>query len=187
MDRVDEYIITHSKSMSYAEMGDKLGINKSTVSRRAAALRESGKLDAKPRGADLAETASRERLQGCTISRAERLEALAELRGMLHDDLALAGGQGLARVSSEYRAVLAEIEALSAELDITMNARKVSADDVARIKGAIVDSYGETFEPDTVIEIADGVLEALDAAGVIQYTQLCKVSSTSRMMTAKKP
>lgn len=182
MDSIDEYIITHCKSMSYAEIGDKLGINKSTVSRRAAALREAGKLEAKPSVAESVEMAARERLRGCTISRAERLEALAELREMLHKDLTLAGGQGLARVSSEYRAVLAETEALSVELDLTINARKVAADTIARIKGGLVERYGAECEPDTVIGIADGVLEALDAAGVIKYTALDKNTSNTRVI-----
>lgn len=183
MDKTDEFIITHSKSMSYAEMGDKLGLNKSTISRRAAALRKAGKLDAKPTGAEIEELAARERLQSCTINRADRLEALAELREMLHDDLALAGGQGLARVSSEYRAVLAEIEALSTELDISINARKVNVDDIARVKRELVESHGEQFERGTVIHIVDDVLDALDTAGLIKYTGLDKMRSTTLAMS----
>ena len=108
-----------------------------------------------------------------------RLEALAELREMLHDDLALAGGQGLARVSSEYRAVLAETEALSTELDISINARKVNVEDIARVKRELLESHGEPFEPGTVIQIVDDVLDALDTAGLIKYTGLDKMRSTT--------
>ena len=114
-DNIDAFIIEHARSMTQSEMADKLQVNKSTISRRISALRESGQLQS---AAPDAATHERKPLQGCAINRADRLQALAELREALQGELRLSGGQGLARVSSEYRKVLEEMESLSHELDL---------------------------------------------------------------------
>lgn len=174
MDTTDKYIITHNKHMSYGEMARQLGLNKSTISRRAAALREAGELDGKPDKAELSRArAMRERLQGCTLDRAERLEALAELRELLHHDLTLAGGQGLARVSSEYRAVLAEIEALSAELGLIHNAKAdVSTIELLQIRHGVEDEFSDVSDKNVTTRIVHAVFQRLADMDVINYTFL---------------
>ena len=112
---LDEYIKLHFNSMSQAEMARATGASTSQVSRRVIALREAGQLKPPQRDGD-AEPAPNERLQ-----------ALEELVNLLHSELATAGGQSLARVSSEYRAALLERDNLRAELGITQDKRyKVS-------------------------------------------------------------
>ena len=173
-DNTDKFIVTHYRSMSYGEMADKLGINKSTISRRAAALREAGELDEKPSGADMAQArAMHERLKGCTVDRADRLEALEELRELLHHDLTLAGGQGLARVSSEYRAVIAEMEALSIELGLTQNAGKdVSTIDLLRVRKSVQDEFEGDCDRDITERIVHSTYKHLADMDVMSYTYL---------------
>lgn len=174
-DFTDRYIVAHYRSMSYGDMADKLGINKSTVSRRAAALREAGEIEAKPSGADMAQTrALRERLKGCTVDRFDRLEALGELRELLHDDLKTAGGHGLARVSSEYRAVLAEIETLSTELELTQDEgrKNVSAIDLLRLKRDVAEEHAGLADREIAGSIALSVLRRLGEIDAISITPL---------------
>ena len=168
--------------MSQQEMADKLGLNKSTVSRRMAALRESGELDTKATEAAKRESQqARERLQSCTMSRTDRLEALAELKDMLHAELALAGGQGLARVSSEYRAVLEQIEALSIELDLTTNAaQRLNPVQLMKMKHQIFDKYAFD-QRDTVNDVIDSVLKHLANLGIVEYTPLDAIVSSADM------
>lgn len=188
-DNTDKYIISHYRSMSYGEMADKLGINKSTVSRRAAMLREAGELEEKPSGADMAQArAMRERLKGCTIDRADRLEALNELRELLHDDLTMAGGQGLARVSSEYRAVLAEIEALSIELDLVENKGKnISAIDLLVLKAEVQEEYGERADRETTGHIVFSVLTRLSRLDVLSTSPLDLIRAEADEYDGKHP
>ena len=168
--------------MSQQEMADKLQVNKSTVSRRMAALRESGELDTKATEAAKRESQqARERLQSCTMSRTDRLEALAELKDMLHAELALAGGQGLARVSSEYRAVLEQIEALSIELDLTTNAAKrLNPVQLMKMKHQIFNKYAFD-QRDTVNDVIDSVLKHLANLGIVDYTPLDAILSSADM------
>ena len=163
-------------------MADKLGINKSTVSRRMAALRESGEIDSKATEAAKRESQqARERLQSCTMNRTDRLEALAELKDMLHAELALAGGQGLARVSSEYRAVLEQIEALSIELTLTTNtAQRLNTVELVRMKHFICDKYSYE-QRDMINEIIDRVLKNLANLGIVDYTPLDAIVSNAEM------
>lgn len=186
-DNTDKYIIDHYRSMSYGEMADKLGINKSTVSRRAAMLREAGELEEKPSGADMTqERALRERLKGCTIDRADRLEALNELRELLHDDLTLAGGQGLARVSSEYRAVLAEIEALSIELDLVENkGRDVNPIDLILLKSEVEDEYTGKNDRDLTGSIVFSVFMKLRELDILGVSVLDLIRAEGDMMDGK--
>ena len=186
-DNTDKFIIDHYRSMSYGEMADKLGINKSTVSRRAAMLREAGELEEKPSGADMAQArAMRERLKGCTIDRADRLEALNELRELLHDDLTMAGGQGLARVSSEYRAVLAEIEALSIELDLVENKGKdVNAIDLLVLKSEVQEKYAENNDRDLTGSIVFSVFMKLRELDILGVSVLDLIRAESNMMDGK--
>lgn len=181
MDSTDEYIIAHSKSMSQQEMADKLGINKSTVSRRMAALRESGVIDS--RAAEAAKRGARqarERLQGCTMSRTDRLEALSELKDMLHAELALAGGQGLARVSSEYRATIEQIESLSTELELTrITAQELNPVEIVRLKMGVRKKFAQTCERETAAAIVDEVLTWLADRGIVVYTPLDAATSSS--------
>lgn len=188
-DNTDKFIIDHYRSMSYGEMADKLGINKSTVSRRAAMLREAGELEEKPSGADMAQArAMRERLKGCTIDRADRLEALNELRELLHDDLTMAGGQGLARVSSEYRAVLAEIEALSIELDLVENKGKdVSTIDLLVLKSEVQEKYAEENDRDLTGSIVFSVFMKLRELDILGVSVLDLIRAECDMKDGKHP
>ena len=110
---LDEYIQLHHGSMSQAEMARATGASTSQVSRRVIALRESGQLQPRKRGED-AEPAPDDRLQ-----------ALDELVALLHSELATAGGQSLARVSSEYRKALEERDSLRVEYGISVDNRFV--------------------------------------------------------------
>ena len=108
---LDEYIIAHHRSMTQAEISRATGASTSQVSRRVIALREAGRLDTE-----------RPDLDGEAMPN-ERLAALDELCELLHRELSTAGGQSLARVSSEYRQAMAERENLRAEMGITQDNR----------------------------------------------------------------
>ena len=169
MDSTDAYIVSHARSMTQKEIARKLGVNKSTVSRRMAALRESGELDAKAAEAVRRDSQrAREKLHGCTMSRTDRLSYLMELRDMLHAELSLSGGQSLARVASEYRRTLEEIEALSDELGVAMDAaRKFNPVMIERYIAGMMERY-PTTDRTTVRQIVGDVLAYLESQGVIE-------------------
>ena len=186
MDKTDEYIIAHSRSMSQQEIADKLGINKSTVSRRMASLRESGEINAKVKTTASSESQqARERAKDCTLSRVDRLKALTELKDMLHADLALAGGQGLARISSEYRQTLEQLEALSTDLElIDSTARKLGMIQYTKLKIAVTSDF-PSVEHDTAVDIVDTVIRYLaDIDLIAAPTTLDEILSTAEAASA---
>ena len=180
IDAKDQFIIKHYRSMSLAEMGDKLGCDKSTVSRRLKVLRESGEVEAVDESARKAESATaRERLKGCAMDRGARLEALSELKDILHAEIALAGGQGLARVSSEYRQTLAEMENLSVEMGIAddNHAKEVPTIELVKYKVDARKRWGATCED--VDAVVDDVLQWLNDVKVVRFAPLDAIMSTA--------
>lgn len=111
VENLDAYIIAHYRSMTQAEISRATGASTSQVSRRVIALREAGRLDNE-----------RPDFDGEAMPD-ERLTALDELCELLHRELATAGGQSLARVSSEYRKAMEERENLRAEMGISQDNR----------------------------------------------------------------
>lgn len=167
-DRTDEYIAEHARSMSQQEIADKLGVNKSTVSRRMKAMRERGTLPAgKERRLDRREEAARETLRDKGITRAERIAALSELKDILHAELELSGGAGLARVSSEYRQTIEQIEALSDGLEVEIaKTNTVSLFNVTRTRSSVRKAC-QGAEHQTVNEVFNATLAALHDIGII--------------------
>lgn len=182
-DEKDSYIIEHANSMSCGEMAQRLGVHKSTVSRRLSSLRASGELpDTSARiDAEHRTSQARERLRAAALSRADRIEALAELRDMLHADLAISGGASLARVSSEYRQCLEQLEQLSEEVHAieAAGARRVGAVHMARMKMSLFEEF-QDVERGTVAGIVDAVIRYLASIDVIQApTPLDEIMSTA--------
>ena len=176
-DEKDRFIVEHYKSMTQPEIADKLGINKSTVSRRVARLKAEGDISANAgETARNESTEARERLRGCAMDSTDRLMALAELKDALHAEIALSGGQSLARVSSEYRRTLEEIEALSAEITTDVNrVRRLDTVQAARMRHFLRDKYRTVCDADTVSSIIDSVLSWVSNLGLIEYTPLDSV------------
>lgn len=178
-DDKDRFIVEHYGSMTQPEMADKLGIDKSTVSRRVARLKNDGVIDAHVNQAARKEaTEARERLRGCVMGNVDRLEALAELRDALHDEIANTGGQSLARVSSEYRRTLEEIEMLSSEITKDANSKvRVNPVQLAKIRHFVTDKYRGVCDADTTRDIIDSVLSWLSNLDIIEYTPLDDILS----------
>lgn len=163
LDTKDEYIRTHYGHMSLREMAVKLGIDKSTVSRRLNRLRESGDIDEyEARAAKDATSVARSSInRGMTAN--DRLAALLELKDCLQAELQLVGGAGLARVSSEYRRTLEEVEALSATI------RKEAASipeltplEVLRVQAATLERIEDDDSAETVIHSVLAVLNEME-------------------------
>ena len=178
-DSIDEYILAHHRSMSQREIAVKLGIDKSTVSRRLAAMRKAGAVDdAAAKAAKDDVQRAKDRLQGCALSRADRLAALAELKDLLHEEIKLSGGASMARVASEYRACMEQMETLTVELDLAANAvAKMTADDVVLLKVQVARESMGLCDPDTADAIVDAVLSALDNDGLIKCSMLARLQA----------
>ena len=178
-DNTDVFIINHARSMSQQEIADKLGLNKSTVSRRMAALRESGEIDDKPSAAMKRELQEkRERLKSCTLDRTSRLEALAELKDLLHAELTLSGGSGLARVSSEYRATIEQMEILSTDMHLIANpADRIGPIDLILLERDIEDEYADRCDRDVAGSIIRAVFNKLYRMNVIPVSPLDLIRS----------
>lgn len=180
MDYTDQYIIEHHRSMSQPEMAEKLGLNKSTISRRMSKLKADGAIEATPNGESRETQLARDRLRGCAMNRADRLAALGELKNMLHADLLTSGGSSLARVSSEYRRTLEEIESLSVELDMAANAaQNLNPAQIARMKALARERFASACGRDATAEIIDYTLNWLNSLGVIAYTPYDSIMSNA--------
>ena len=177
-DNTDVFIKEHFASMSMQEMADHLHISKSTVSRRAKAMRESGEIDDAVREAAERETQrARDGVAGCALGNADRLEHLDALKARLEDELKMTGGANLARVSSEYRKTLEEMAAISINLEIVKDhGAKVDFLTVIMMKRDMRDRFGWEAG-DELDAVVDAVLEHLDEKGLVKYTMLCKVKA----------
>ena len=182
-DSKDRFIVEHYRSMTQPEIADKLGVDKSTVSRRVARLRADGDIGtAVDEAARKESIEARRRLQGCAMGRADRLEALAELKDMLHAEIAMSGGQSLARVSSEYRKTLEELEAISTELDIAVKAlRQITPVQVARLKSELRGKHQGEMDDDELFGIVDEVLGYLNDNDILSYTPLARLRSNAEL------
>ena len=171
LDTKDEYIRTHYGHMSLREMAVKLGIDKSTVSRRLNRLRESGDIDEyEARAAKDATSVARSSInRGMTAN--DRLAALLELKDCLQAELQLVGGAGLARVSSEYRRTLEEVEALSATI------RKEAASipeltplEVLRIQAEMVEKIENEYDFETIEKLLHMALSIMHEMKLVKVT-----------------
>lgn len=181
-DNSDKFIADHYASMSMREMADHLGISKSTVSRRAKALREAGKIDeAAAKDAQRETQRARDDLRGCTMSRGERLRKLDSLRARLEDELDVSGGGNLSRVSSEYRKTLEEIASLSANIRIDEESGKRVSVDLALLMGESLAADFRDIGRDELYEVMYAVLGYLNADGVVKFTAIDKVKTMHRM------
>lgn len=105
---VDEYLINHAGRMSQRELAAKCGVGTSTVNRRLAELRQEGRLVPKPVESEEA----RDSRVGDEDGAQNTAGRLRELRDILHGHLVASEGQGLTRISSEYRATVMAIDEL---------------------------------------------------------------------------
>ena len=158
VENLDAYIVAHYRSMTQAEISRATGASTSQVSRRVIALREAGRLDNE-----------RPDYDGEAMPD-ERLMALDELCELLHRELSTAGGQSLARVSSEYRQAMAERENLRAEMGITQDNRyRVTMLDKEQIMAdcnvdprdfnAVFNAVIKHLQDRDAIRVKDGVLK----------------------------
>jgi len=187
LDERDRFIKEHYTSMSMQEMADHLGISKSTVSRRAKAMRESGEIDdAMAKAAERETQRARDCIAGCALGNAERLEMLDALKARLEDELRMTGGANLARVSSEYRKTLEEMAAISTNLDIVRDhgakIDEVGAINLKRDMRSRFEAYGRE-ELDCIV---DEVLCFLDGQGLVRYTPLTRVKAEAAMKREEK-
>lgn len=141
---LDSYIVRHYKSMSQAEIARRFDTSEATISRHVKQLKSCGRIATdKAEGAKLASEAARASLKG-SLSRGERIQALQDLRERLTDELNEAGGSSLARVSSELRTVLEELETLTSEaVDAMVSIKRLEESDVCGVMIATVDKCGD--------------------------------------------
>lgn len=163
---LDGYIVQHYRNMSQAEIARRFDTSEATVSRHVKQLKGEGRIAVgRAEGMRLATEAARASLKG-SLSRGERISALQDLRERLTDELGETGGSSLARVSSELRTVLEELETLTSEaVDAMVGVKKMEGDEVCRAISAIVGKHGD--EADTA-EVVASVLEYLHEAGKIE-------------------
>ena len=183
MDNKDDYILKHYGHMTMEQIGNNIGISKSSVSRRVSKLKASGEIDDA-----IAEDAKRETQQarnalgGCSMNNHDRVKALCELRDRLHDELSTTGGANLARVSLEYRRTLEEITAISKNIEIAMSeGHALDTIEATRLKLHLREKFNEVADRETVTNIIESTLLYLDNNGVISYKPLTRILSQAEM------
>lgn len=165
-DDLDGYIVQHYRSMSQAEIARRFDTSEATVSRHVKQLKGDGRIAVdKAEGMKIATEAARASLKG-SLSRGERIRALQDLRERLTDELDETGGSNLARVSSELRTVLEELETLTVEaVDAMVSVKKVEGDEVCKLIVAAVEEHGDEA---STAEVVASVLGYLHDAGKIE-------------------
>ena len=172
LDKTDSFIIEHANGMTMQAMADHLGISKSTVSRRAKALRDSGEIEiTDTKAVERLAKQERNKLKSCAMDDADRLMKLDALKTMLEEGMAASGGANLARLSSEYRKLIEEMANISTSLEL--------ANGGAKHVGMLAKMQIEyTIESDPEIDsihcdvgkIVDKVLRELHERQIIFYT-----------------
>lgn len=168
---LDGYIVKHYKSLSQAEIARRCGTSEATVSRHVKALKISGSIAVdESESAKLATEAARASLKG-SLSRSERIKALQLLRERLTDELGETGGANLARVSSELRNVLAELETLTGEaVSAMVSIKELEESDVC---GVMIEAVNECGERAKTADIVSCVLGYLNNAGFVVASPVC--------------
>lgn len=161
---IDDFIRGHHGRMSCREMAERLNVSKSTVNRHIAKLRDAGELDAAALEEARARTGAA-RAEAAAATGGDRIPALRELRDMLRGELGQTGGASMARVASEYRKTLEELEALEREAGkLKRHASEIGPLKIMSIKAKI---RREMKGDAPMNDVLDAVIEALQAEGVI--------------------